>query len=266
MSDENALLGPDGTPLPSATPAATIVVFRSNPEGGAPQILMVERVKSMAFAAGAVVFPGGKVDEDDRVFAEMLNHGLELDEAAARLAAIRETIEEAGLALALEGVVDPADCVQARTALHDGETLASVCSRHGWTPNLDHLVPWARWRPPGGERRIFDTRFYLVDAGDTDVNATVDNSENTSLFWDTAAGVLNRVEQGERQAIFPTKRNLERLALFESFDAAAAHAAEIPVRMLLTFIEEREDGLHVCLPEGFGYPVLSELIKPGLRG
>jgi 8-oxo-dGTP pyrophosphatase MutT (NUDIX family) len=252
--------------LPIATPAATIVVFRSDPAGGAPLILMVERVKSMAFAGGAVVFPGGKVDAADFAFAELLDHGLEHDEAAGRLAAIRETIEEAGLALALHGVADPADCADARAALHGGDSLAQVCARHGWTPALDQLIPWARWRPPGFEKRMFDTRFYLVDAGDAASAATVDNSENVSLFWDSAGGVLERAARGEVRAIFPTKRNLERLALFDSFDAAAAHAADYPVQLLLTFMEERDGERHLCVPDGFGYPVLSEALTSALRG
>jgi 8-oxo-dGTP pyrophosphatase MutT (NUDIX family) len=243
-----------------------MVIFRRNPAGGAPLILMVERVKSMAFAGGAVVFPGGKVDAEDFVFAESLDHGLDLHEAAARLAAIRETIEEAGLAIGLAGALDPADCVEARAALHDGESLQSVCMRHGWTPQLEQLIPWARWRPPNLETRVFDTRFYLVDAGDADLPGEVDNTENKSLFWDSAAGVIERVERRELKAIFPTKRNLERLAQFESFDAAAAHAGDFPSKLLLTYVEERDGIPHICIPDGFGYPITAEAMTSAIRG
>ena len=94
---------PDENTTLIATPAATMVIFRDNPSGGAPLLLMVERVKAMACAGGAAVFPGGKVDAADFDYAAMLKGPLELDEAAARLAAIRETIEEAGLALGCRG-------------------------------------------------------------------------------------------------------------------------------------------------------------------
>ena len=226
----------------------------------------LKRVKAMAFAGGAVVFPGGKVDAADFDFADSFDHGLDRDEAAARLAAIRETIEEAGLALALEGVGDPADCQDARAELHAGDSLQDICVRHGWTPQLDQLVPWARWKPPSRETRSFDTRFYLIDAGDAGADAKVDNTENSALFWDSASGVLDRVERGEARAIFPTKRNLERLALFDSFTAAASHAADFPVRLLLTFMEERDGVRHLCVPDGFGYPVLSEDLSTVMRG
>lgn len=255
-------------PQPIATPAATMVIFRENPDGGAPLLLMVERVKAMAFAGGAAVFPGGKVDAADFDYAEMLGGPLTLDEAAARLAAIRETIEEAGLALGLTGVADPADCDEARAALHDGESLQAICNRHGWEPDFDQLVPWSRWRPPAFERasRVFDTRFYLVDAGNTAPLATVDQTENRALFWASAAEVLERAERGEVKVIFPTRRNLERLAMFGSFDTAAAHAAEHPVSTVLTYIDKRENGSWLCIPGGHGYPVTEEPLDSAMRG
>ena len=254
--------------MPVATPAATMVIFRDNPSGGAPLLLMVERVKAMAFAGGAAVFPGGKVDAADFDYAAMLKGPLELDEAAARLAAIRETIEEAGLALGLSGVTDPADCADARAELHDGDSLQVVCARHNWTPDLVQLVPWSRWRPPAfeGATRVFDTRFYLVDAGNSAPLATVDNTENRMLFWATAAEALECADEGKIKIIFPTRRNLERLAMFGDFDSAASHAAAHPVETVLTYVEEREDGRWLCIPDGHGYPVTEESYGSAMRG
>ncbi len=255
-------------PEPIATPAATMVIFRQNPDGGAPLLLMVERIKAMAFAGGAAVFPGGKVDPADFDYAEMLGGPLPLDEAAARLAAIRETIEEAGLALGLKGVDDPADCDAPRAALHDGESLQAICNRFGWEPDFDQLVPWSRWRPPAFERasRVFDTRFYLVDAGNTAPLATVDHTENRALFWASAAEVLEKADKGEVKIIFPTRRNLERLAMFGDFGSAAAHAAAHPISTVLTYIDKREDGNWLCIPDGHGYPVLQESLDQAMRG
>lgn len=253
---------------PVATPAATMVIFRDNPSGGAPLLLMVERVKAMAFAGGAAVFPGGKVDAADFDYAAMLDGPLALDEAAARLAAIRETIEESGLALGLSGVSDPADCADARAALHDGDSLQVVCVRHNWMPDFEQLVPWSRWRPPAfeGATRVFDTRFYLVNAGDSAPLATVDNTENRLLFWASASDVLERADKGEVKVIFPTRRNLERLAMFGNFDQAAAHAVAHPVSTVMTFIDQREDGRWLCIPDGHGYPVTEESFEKAMRG
>jgi 8-oxo-dGTP pyrophosphatase MutT (NUDIX family) len=47
-----------------AIPAATLIVVRERPVG-APELLMVERAGGKAYAAGAQVFPGGRIDEAD---------------------------------------------------------------------------------------------------------------------------------------------------------------------------------------------------------
>src|SRR5436305_14361549 len=79
--------------LPPPIPAATLILMR--PAGSrAPEILMMERAQTMAFAAGALVFPGGRIDADDHASAAAL--APDLSDAAARIAAIRETIEETG--------------------------------------------------------------------------------------------------------------------------------------------------------------------------
>src|SRR3546814_7884838 len=61
----------------------------------------------MAFAASALVFPGGAVDAGDHALAATIADGLPLDEAAARIAAVRETLEESGLAIAFTSPPGP---------------------------------------------------------------------------------------------------------------------------------------------------------------
>ena len=70
-------------------PAATLVVFRHGPPGKPPELLMVVRSRTMSFAGGMAVFPGGRVDPEDRALAETIAGDLDLDEAAHRIAAIR---------------------------------------------------------------------------------------------------------------------------------------------------------------------------------
>jgi 8-oxo-dGTP pyrophosphatase MutT (NUDIX family) len=263
---------PVGSAAQDIIPAATMVIMHRDPAGGAPKILMMERAQTMAFAGGAAVFPGGKVDAADFEFAANLDSsitlGLAVDEVAARLAVIRETVEEAGLALALTGAHDPADCHAARTALHQGAPLSEICAAHGWIPDLTKLVPWARWQPPAFERvsRVFDTRFYLMDAGEAELNAVVDATENKLLFWASAREVLSLADEGKVKIIYPTRRNLERLALFDSFSSAAAHAADYPVETVLTFIDQRADGNYLCIPGHHGYPFTEEPMGKALRG
>ena len=74
-----------------AIPAATLVVWRDSADG--PSILVVERSARMAFAAGAIVFPGGRIDDADYRLAEALGRPAD----SAKVTAIRETIDPRGV-------------------------------------------------------------------------------------------------------------------------------------------------------------------------
>src|SRR4051795_13147150 len=83
-----------------AIPAATVIVVRDR-SGGPPELLMVERAGGMAFAAGALVFPGGRIDQADRELGSQTGFD------AAAIAAIRETLEETAIPAGLRPVPDP---------------------------------------------------------------------------------------------------------------------------------------------------------------
>lgn len=253
--------------LPTPIPAATLVIFRE-PADGPPELLMVERAKAMVFAGGAMVFPGGRVDPGDHALAATLT-GWESDDpidVAARIAAVRETIEEAGLAIGLDPLPDADALIRLRQALHAGEPLGGALRAAGTALALDALVPFARWRPAHRHMRIFDTRFYLARLPDGAARATVDATENTRLVWATARRVLDDADAGRLQIIYPTRRNLERLAQFDSFDAAAAHAVQTPIRVVTPWHEARGGEEHLCIPDDLGYPVTSEPLAAAARG
>jgi 8-oxo-dGTP pyrophosphatase MutT (NUDIX family) len=244
-------------------PAATLIIFRRH--AGETQILFVERAATMAFAAGAIVFPGGRVDPGDHMLAANFPE-IDGDDAAARIAAIRETVEEAGIAIGLDGAIDPASIAQLRKYLHEGLVFADALAALRIQLRLDLIVPFSRWRPPAPERRIFDTRFYLAEARDEALTATVDETENVRLFWATARQVLDDADAGKITVIFPTRRNLERLAQFADFDAARADTRRFPAQLIVPWTEDRNGVPHLCIPENIGYPICSEAKETALRG
>ena len=248
--------------LPEAIPAATLIIFREA-KSGPPELLMVERAKAMVFAGGAMVFPGGRIDPGDHALAAL--HGGD-DEMAARIAAVRETIEEAGLPIGLSSLPTAEELAQLRAALHGGATLAEALAEAGARLDLEQLVPWARWRPAHRNMRIFDTRFYLAELPTDAPQATVDQTENVRLVWATADQVLADADAGRLEVIFPTRRNLERLALFSSFADAAAHARTTPIRTVTPWSEMRDGEEHLCIPDDCGYPISSEVIARAMRG
>ena len=141
-----------------AIPAATLIVWRDTADG--PEILVVERSPRMAFAAGAVVFPGGRVDEADRSVATLLDRPLD----AGRVTAIRETIEETGVAPGLVGELTPSIGLTLQNALNEGADFAELLADHGLKLDLDSLTPFARWMPAFKQPRKFDTLFFISSA------------------------------------------------------------------------------------------------------
>ncbi|MEE4338342.1 MAG: NUDIX hydrolase, partial [Erythrobacter sp.] len=110
------------------------------------------------------------------------------------------------------------------------------------------------------------TRFYLADLGTGAVDVSIDQAENTHLFWTSAQGALEAAEAGEIKIIFPTRRNLERLALFASFAEAKAQAEAIPVRTIMPKVEERDGKPMLTILEDAGYPVTAEVLDDAARG
>ncbi|WP_374944685.1 NUDIX hydrolase [Sphingomonas sp.] len=249
--------------MPDAIPAATLIVFRET-SFGPPEILMVERARAMAFAAGALVFPGGRIDPGDVALAAAI--APERHDAAARIAAIRETIEEAGIAIGLVPPPSPQAIATMRAALHAGQAFGDLLDAIGATLDLYALVVFARWLPAHAHARIFDTHFYLARLPADAPPATVDTTENVHLRWATASQVLTDADAGAATIIFPTRRNLERLAGFANFAAALADAGEHPVRTITPFVEAREGIDHLCIPDDLGYPITSEPFSAAVRG
>ena len=254
-------------PSPDGIPAATVIIFRNGPEGEPPEILMTIRSREMVFAGGMAVFPGGRVDPADFDLGAAIGGPLEPDEAAHQVAVVRETLEETGLAIGLKGDIDAAKARAAREFLHQTGELAPVLEHFDWELDLAQLTPFARWYPKN-ERipRVYDTRFYLADLGTGSVDIEADLSENTHLFWTSAQGALDAAEKGDIKVIFPTRRNLERLALFSSFEEAKAQAEAIPVRTITPFMEEMEGKTWLNIGEDLGYPVTGEPLDSVMRG
>lgn len=258
---------PENPIQPDRIAAATVIVFRNSGDGNPPELLMVTRSRNMIFAGGAAVFPGGRVDPADFDLAASLNTALPADEAAHRVAAIRETLEETGLAIGVTGRVDADIARAARAMLLEHGTLGPVLAAMDWQLDLDAVLPFARWFPKN-ERlpRLFDTRFYLADLGTGAVDIAVDQTENTRLYWITARGALEAAERGDLSIIFPTRRNLERLAQFPDFAAAARDCARFPVQTIIPRIAEEDGQRWLCIPEDAGYPVTREPLGNVLRG
>jgi 8-oxo-dGTP pyrophosphatase MutT (NUDIX family) len=148
--------------------AATLILVE-RPERGAARVLMGRRHAAHRFMPGKFVFPGGRVEPEDRRMAAVgaLDPVVE-DKLNARvrrpspgfaralvLAAIRETFEETGLAIGLVGLGAPDNPPPGAWA-----RFAAT----GVHPSLDAIDFLARAITPPGRTRRFDARFLIVDA------------------------------------------------------------------------------------------------------
>ena len=242
-----------------AIPAATLIVWRDTT--GGPEILVVERSAKMAFAAGAIVFPGGRIDAADRELASSLGY----PDEAARISAIRETIEETAVVPAVREAIDAPTGLSLQQALIDGADFGSLLMDHQLSLDLDALTPFTRWMPAFKHARKFDTLFYLVRAAAGDWQPHPQPGECEAAEWSSPVELLARIERGEASAIFPTKRNLERLAQHGDLAAALGDARSHSLETIIPWIEEIGGEPHVRIPEGRGYPVISEPLATAFR-
>lgn len=218
--------------------AATVVVVREGPSG--PEVLLVQRHRATAFMGGAFVFPGGRVepsDGDEALVARV--DGLDVARAEAGLgepglgplacalfvAAIRETLEEAGVLLSAA----PADAPALRAALAGGSTFGALVMERGLRLAADRLVPLARWVTPAVERKRFDARFFLAKVAASEV-ASHDAHETVASRWMRPADAVAAHLAAEIDLPPPTLRTMELLSVHASADAIldAARATTPP--------------------------------------
>jgi 8-oxo-dGTP pyrophosphatase MutT (NUDIX family) len=241
-----------------AIPAATLVVIRDR-YGQPPELLMVERAQTMAFAGGALVFPGGRIDEHDGALG-----GNDVD--AAKIAAIRETIEETAIPCGIKPLRGVAQSQSLQAELLADRRFEDVLHEAGAELDLDALTPFARWVPKFHATRRFDTLFFVAAAPRPDWSPRICGGECTAAFWISASDALERERSGDARLIFPTRRNLERLALHSTFEVIRRDAEAHPIDPISPWVEEIAGENFITIPEGIGYPVTREKLDGLWRG
>lgn len=240
-------------------------------EGPTPEVFLVRRHSNVAFMGGAHVFPGGSVEDGDRIQApELICDGVESATArlvdvaadmavAFHLAAVRELFEEAGVLLARRdgAPVAPADIshlLDYRRQLAAGaSTIAAVAAREAIRLALDELVYFAHWVTPEREARRFDTRFFLA-AAPPGQDATHDDAETTQGEWMTPAEAIARCRRGEIALPPPTWTTLRTLERFATVAEALAWARTRVVPRVQPGLVERNGATLVLLPGDPAYP------------
>ncbi|MEY8195470.1 MAG: NUDIX domain-containing protein [Cycloclasticus sp.] len=241
--------------------AAALIMLRDSATG--IEVCMLRRVTSSRFAAGAYVFPGGSVDPLDSQLAStcLVNAAAEeSSDSAYKIAAIRETFEEAGLLTAAatsELNIKP----QLREKLHQGEIgLEQLLLEAGMQLNLASLVFYDHWITPEAAPIRFDTRFYLSIAPEGQ-QLLHDEKETDSSCWAKPSDILALYDKKDVKLMPVTHVQLTRLAGFDNVDEVMQFAAgQGDISPTMPVIGRADDGkgkiVKIDLREGAAeYPV-----------
>ena len=267
--------------LVPARDAATIMLVRdaAGPVGPSLEVCMLRRHLNSDFVGGAYVFPGGKVDDDDRSTAagdactgrddaaasDLL--GVEAGGLAFWVAALRECFEEAGVLLAyrqevpaggvLMEMADP-DARRRLAAHRDGLNAGTtgfleLLRSEGLRLAVDRVHYFSHWITPEAAPKRYDTRFFVaaLPPGQVPVH---DDHETVETVWVRPAEALERAAAGEFDLIFPTIKNLEAITRFATSDellAAAAAVERVPTVLPRVVADHR--GFRILLPGDPGY-------------
>jgi 8-oxo-dGTP pyrophosphatase MutT (NUDIX family) len=190
-----------------AVPAATLVLVRDGIVG--IEVLMIRRSSKTAFG-GMWAFPGGVIEDDD------VPVGTAPDPMpAARRAAVRESMEEVGLAI-----------------------------------DEQSLIYLSHWLPPEAAPRRFSTWFFVAPSHDDHGDVGIDGHEIHDHRWVAPREALAMRDRAEIEIAPPTFVTLDHLGRFDRVDTAMASIAEIRPTSFATEISRTSAGTGVCLWAG----------------
>ncbi len=216
--------------------------------------MMIERAKTMRFAPGALVFPGGKVDEPDfdswRWHRFIKHNRRTMRDAAFRIAAVRELYEETNVLLGDR---------RGDAVLPRGMRFEKLLQKEQVKLDITNMQPFAHWVTPETMPRRFDTYFFL--AADDDHLEQHDGEEAVSAHWLKPREVLADWKADRVPLMFPTRLNLMKLARSSTVEAALQAAKQEPVVRILPKLEMKQGGVDLTIQKTPGYGVTKATLK-----
>lgn len=250
----------ENKPIATPVPAATVMLVRDGADG--MEVFMIVRHEKSDVHAGALVFPGGRMDPEDKLLAADPNvfppqPGLDARMASLHVAAIRETFEECGVMLARPrgtSALVTADRLKAIEAAHRAPMMAgersfgAILAAEDLVMAPDTMAYFANWITPERRPKRFDTHFFVA-AAPPDQVALHDGYEAVDSVWITPPTALERAKAGTYHLRFPTQMNLQKLGRNDVSSAALAAAKSSRVVTVMSRPEKTEDGIrYIRLP------------------
>ncbi len=234
--------------------AATVILLKDTAGGGPPEVFLLKRHDGNPFMGGMFVYPGGKIEAEDRAAADTApgqpllrqreyraaSHIGRDEHIAACHAAIRELFEEARVLLGriagCPAAAPEAAVIErlARSAQQEAVALSfsGILGDAGVQPAIGELYYCANWVTPEGRPVRFDTHFFVarLPAGQ---EAVADPRESSLGQWMTPSDALAGNLQGTVPLSPPTLKTLEDIAPFQTIDQVLAALPSGPVSPVL---------------------------------
>jgi 8-oxo-dGTP pyrophosphatase MutT (NUDIX family) len=154
-------------------PAATVILLRQRQS--LVEVLLLHRHHALIFGGDYWVFPGGRIDQQDYIQAQS-----DSPQAAARVAAVRETREEASLLIA-------------------PQSLTAV----------------SHWTTPHPSPKRYNTAFFVTMYQHSQ-DVIVDGSEIVDYQWLQPVDAIEHFDQGDKKMMPPTIYTLYEIAGHQS--------------------------------------------------
>ncbi|HBN27333.1 MAG TPA: NUDIX hydrolase [Desulfobacteraceae bacterium] len=257
------------TPPAFPKPAATLIFLRDGSDG--LETFMLLRDPKAYFAPGALVFPGGRLDEGDRskVLRDYSDGASDLadDRFSLYMTAIREAFEECGILLARpvgERDIISQDRLKSlqpyRDLLNRGKiSFGEFLKSEKIILACDRLTPFAHWITPEKLPVRYDTFFFLAKAplGHPGLH---DGYESVDSFWTTPKKLIEKSDAGKYFLMFPTRTNAAKLGESNNVKDAIAAARSSDIITVMPVVEKRKTGTYVVIPQKAGYTVTEGLL------
>ena len=260
------------------TPVVATSVLLTRDSINGPEVFMVTRHHKIDFAYGALVFPGGKLDDNDSdpdLIDLCATQHPGVDNIAARICGIRETFEESGILLARDAfngdLISGQRCNELqktyRELLHEGSiTLLEIVRKENLQLSCDRLTPFARWITPNCFSRRFDALFYLVKTP-IDYVASHDPVESIGSVWTTPSEALKNADEGRVTLVFATRMNLQKLGKYDDVASSINAAKKHGIISVEPHLHEKDGIVTYTIPieAGYGITKFTEYGGPSLK-
>jgi 8-oxo-dGTP pyrophosphatase MutT (NUDIX family) len=262
---------------PVPRPATTVLLVRPSRRSDAQsplEVFMVVRHQQIDAFSGALVFPGGKLEDadgDKRLRARSTGAAqLGDEELKFRVAGIREAFEECGILLAhkrgqtaLIGAAElgPIETRWREKLAKDEASIVDLVEAEDLLLATELMVPYAHWITPTFAPKRFDTWFFLAEAP-ADQVALHDGSESVDSVWIGAQQAIDEAAAGKRTLVHATFKNLELLVDGSTVAGALEQAKGRRVITVQPWVETRDGKRFLRIPEGAGYRNLEREMPP----